>query len=365
MFTRTIVDLADCHTSLYHLVSSARTPAPLPVRTPDKYQELYRRIMAAGKLDYAEASGAGTGSILRKLEPSCAQDNFWRRYLYSDDYASYPARAWDACLPVQASLSARVECLPDPQFGCKVSLLPRVLLLPFGWSTWVSLLITGDHDLGGLSAFIQRIFNDPIFNVSSRPSPLSLQEVLSYISQGIRSDAFGGDATRDSGGPDILVVTTVLAKRQGSLSWQGFSPAEEDAVRQIVLPKGPTPKKLFESQIYELDMKDGVLNFLVMDTFGRFIWSQRLLLSTGRNQRHLRCYHNNTFRSFVLAWHQRELLEALLRLNDRKRLAPRLRQLAQNALSMLESPPYRSASLRAFLEEPIVTHTITRAQSLP
>jgi hypothetical protein len=362
MFAQTIVDLADCHTTLYHMVDPRPAEEPLPIGSRESYENLYQRLSRQRKLDYAEASTSRIGTILRRVEPAYSEDKFWHRYLGSDNYESYPSLAWDSFLPIQASLSARVECLTHPDLGCKVSPIPRVLLFPFGWSTWISMLITGDHTLSSLSSFIQSLFRDPVFSVSDSPSSFSLGRLFSHVAEGIRADAFGGPRTADSSTPDILAVVTVLAKRHGALSWRGFSPDEQRVVRLIVRPTGPPRTDPFDSQVCELDRENGELNFVVTDAFARFIWSQRLLRSHGRNARHLRCYHNNSFRSFVLAWHQLALLDTVLA--QRPRLPPALRQLVQSAVFKLSRPPYRSASLLSFLGTPAIDRTLEAAGRL-
>lgn len=360
MFRRTIIDLADCHTTLHYLHEVPPAEVPLNIGTNESYQDLYHQLAAHRRLDYEQAGTGRAGIILKRLQPGYSRDRFWHRYLGSGNYESYPNLAWDNLLPIEASFSIRVRCLAEAQCGCEISPIPRVLLFPFGWSTWISLLITGDHSLDSLSSFVQCIFRDRVFEVSNSVSPVTLRRLFSLLSEGIRTDAFGGTETADASTPDTLIVTTVLAKRQGSLSCWAFLPEEQEMLRRTVRPTGPRTSDPFDSQVRPLDGGHGELNFLFMDTFGRFIWSQRLLASEGRNPRHLRCYHNNTFRSFVLAWHQFSLLREVVQ--RQPVLTPDVRHLVDRAIFKLSWPPYRSGSLLAFLDESIVAGTLEAAK---
>lgn len=192
MFTRAIIDLADCHTTLHYLHEVPPAEVPLNIGTKESYQNLYHQLAAHRRLDYDQAGTGRAGSILKRLQPGYSRDGFWHWYLGSGNYESYPNRAWDNLVPIEVSLSIRVKCRAEAQFGCKISPIPRVLLFPFGWSTWISLLITGDHSLGSLSSFVQCIFRDRVFEVSNSVSPLTLRRLFSLLSEGIRTDAFGG-----------------------------------------------------------------------------------------------------------------------------------------------------------------------------
>jgi hypothetical protein len=186
----------------------------------------------------------------------------------------------------------------------------------------------------------------------------SLQEVLDIIADGVRFDAFGGPATLEVSTPDTLIVVTVLTKGKGSLSCQGLTKGEIQALQKIVRPAGTVTHTLSAEQICEYESGDP-LNFMVWDNFGRFIWLQKLIVPEGRNHQHLLCYHNNTFQSMVLALHQRGLLKAAL--GDKVNLKPAPFQLLENAAKRLRQPTYLNISLRKLLESSYIKDTLTEA----
>ncbi len=342
MLKQSVIYIADRHTTLYYLVDSAPS-GPLPFGSAEAYRDLQARLAAERSVPYSDVSGR-PGQLVRRLESAYDRDDFWGWYLSSDDYDAYPDYAWDFSIPVQATLNVRVECRPATQFPCKVSPVPRVLLLPSGWSVWIDLLVTGDHSLGA-------------FPSSIRPAPpsqdksaklLTLTDALRELGRGIRIDVFGGAATRDSSTPEQLVVTTVLHQQDELMSLEGLQSSQKTALSKIVHPgRGLSPSiDQIPTMISELD---GKINFVVSDSFGRFIWMSKLHRSEGRNHQHLRCYHNNAFRSFILAWHQLGILQYLIR--PEIVLTPKLRKLAETAVSRLRNPGYKSASLCYFLDE--------------
>jgi hypothetical protein len=362
MFARTRIEIADFHTTLSYFNKTPPDASALPLGTPSSYVELYKQVVNELEgLEYLEASGGKAGRVFLQLKPFFSADKFWRRYLETGQVYMYPDIVWEYQVPLKVGLSPRVEYIPDPHFAFKVSPILTVVLFPFGWSTWLSLLITGDHDLISLSSFIQNIFQGAVFKLSENPTAHGLERLFEFIAEGTRSDAFAGPATKERSGLDFYITVTVLAKQRGSLSSGGLSVDEQRALQRIVRPTGLQGSSAFQKQIHELNTESGepLLNFMCADDFGRFTWYYQRLIGEKRDLRHLECYHNNIFRSFLLAFHQVRLLELALR--QRKPLKPELRSLIGNAIYMLKDPAYRNKSLKLLLEREDVQETLASA----
>ena len=347
--TETIVDVADRHTTLYYLAGGSRAGPVLPFGSKDDYVSLHEKISKERGLDYREAFKRESSAILKRLAAAYSRNKYWQRVL-GDQYDLYPTMAWDNLLPVDCSLTRRVRCVLDPNVTFKVSPRPHVLLYPFGWSAWVSLRITGGHDIKGLAAFMTRLFEQPSFEFEDSPGAVTLQRLLDDIAKGVRGDAFGGDATADAAGLDKIVVTTVLAKHEGSPALGALGAEEQQELFRIIRPSGPLSRRPFEERVYRFlprDHAEADLEYMIHDAHGRFLWIEHLLDPKDHNRSHLRCYEDNTFRSLLQAWHLQGLLDAAVR---QPQPSPATFQLARAASERLKSPPYRSASLVEFLE---------------
>jgi hypothetical protein len=117
----------------------------------------------------------------------------------------------------------------------------------------------------------------------------------------------------------------------------------------MIRPEGAGSSQLFTDLAFQLPSKDE-LNYLIIDQLGRFIWLEELL-SPGpgdRNHKFLDCYHHNSFRSLVQAWHFLGLLTLSAALGT-KQPAP-LKELAKAACTSLEQPHFANASLKGFLK---------------
>jgi hypothetical protein len=366
--TETLLDLADCHTTLYYL--GATTPpqdaAPLPLGTAQAYGGLYQTVAAAAPAPkaFSDVSGSGApGGIMVKLSPVYRNNKYWRRYLGSGDYDLYHESAWESIIPIEVSLSLRVGFIPDARFNFKVSLIPRVLLYPFGWSAWLSLRVTGKHTLGELSSLVQHIFTAKAFRLDPDPAPPDkqpaayfLREVFNVIARGVRDDAFGGNKTKDFDSQETISVTTVLGKHGGSPSLGALKPAVQEEILRIVKPEGPAPKGQLLDYVYRRSEED-LLEYLVMSDHKRFIWLEHLLVPIERNRDHLLCYHNNTFHSLMQF---RQLLDLLVMAGKQKSISDPLGELVQTAIRNLESPNYANASVKEFLKNPAVAGAINK-----
>lgn len=363
MFAKTRVEIADFHTTLSYFDKTQQDAGVLPLGTQSSYGDLYQRVCVQPRgLEYREASGGKAGKVFLRLEPFFTYDNFWIRYLETREYSMYPLLAWEYQVPLQVSLSSRVEYIPDPRFPCKVSPIITVVLFPFGWSTWLSLLVTGDHDLMSLSSFVEHVFNDMAFKLSGNPAELRLERLFKSIATGTMSDAFKGRATRERTILESLVTVTVLGKQRGTLASGGLSPKAEQALQRIVRPTGVPGYSAFQKQVHKLNIKpedDPLYHFMFTDDFGRFTWYRRLLEGNKWDLKHLECYHNNIFRSFLLAFHQIRLLESALRV--RKELQPELHRLVEYAVYNLKDPTYRNKSLKYLFEREDVKKTLAAA----
>jgi hypothetical protein len=121
---------------------------------------------------------------------------------------------------------------------------------------------------------------------------------------------------------------------------------------------GPPDNAPFEDHIDQIAGGDPNFNFIYADRLGRFLWSQRLLKPEGRNQKDLRCYHDNTFRCLNQAWNHLGLIDLYVGsdLKDNTRLKSWVKQ----SIEALRTPPYKNKSLKRFLRESYVTSLLAR-----
>jgi hypothetical protein len=182
--------------------------------------------------------------------------------------------------------------------------------------------------------------------MGSKPDPVKLSEFMDDVSDHVRQQVFAGTATRDRTTRDILVMTTVLSKFNGSPSLGALQQKDIDCLKQLVTPRGrPSDKPLSEHVWYitrEHTPKE--TNYLIFDNMARFTWSEELLQPVERNHQHLNCYHNNNFFSLMQAWH----FEGLLRAANGLKSTPALDELVKTARVRLSSPKRKNASLLVF-----------------
>ncbi|HEX9961528.1 MAG TPA: hypothetical protein VGB00_11380 [Pyrinomonadaceae bacterium] len=360
--TETIIDLADSHTTLYYLgANSAEQPAPLMLGNAQDYRSLYKTVAAFAPVNYNSVARDTSATILSKFSPAYRKNKYWARYLWGAPPATYHEWAWEYFIPIEISLIPRVEFILDSRFEFKVSPVPRILLYPFGWVAWLSLLLTGPHTLADLSAFMSHIFTEKAFHIipnlgssSESSERYSLKDVFDYIAQGTRIDAFGANKTRDFNSQDTIAVVTVLRKYGGALSLKALSHATENDLLKIVNPSGPATSGQFSDYIFQRDTRE-ICEYIVMNDCKRFMWIESLLQPMIRRYEHLRCYHNNTFHSLVQA---RKLSDLLIISDKQKTLSGSLSELVENAVNILENPNYMNASLKDFLRTPKVINSI-------
>ena len=355
--TETVIDIADRHTTLYY--QGAKPPAgPLPFHAEDAYCALHEAIGRG--IEYQDAASGRPPTLLGRLKRGYSDNRYWLRYVGKPEFA-FPSEAWRYLLPIDASLTRRIVHVPDPHFAIRVSPKPTVRLYPFGWSTWISLRLLGDHSVSDLAAFLERLFNDGALQYENGPPIPSVRKLFDDVAEGVRADAFGSEETHDSVTPDIVVVATVMAKHGGSLALGGLSMDERAQLRRIAQPYGPPPGGPFEQRVRRLPPGNSDLEYLVHVKHGRFLWVDHLLDPIKSEYVDLRCYHNNSFVSLIHAWHLHALLDAV---TQQAPLSPVAFNMAQAALRLLGAPGYRCASLMRYLEESDLKDSMTKAAKL-
>jgi hypothetical protein len=198
------------------LVSRGAVSVALSVASPIAPSEL------APPDSVPQLNGGKSGQVLDTLFRVYGPEKYWKRYLNGTDPT--PSAAWSAGLPLLGGLSPRIELILPTGFKAKVSPRPQVLLYPFGWSTWISLRIVGEHTLIDLNQLVEHLFSQKCFQiVGAVAQPVTLEAFLDTVSEGIRRDAFAGGETADSEAKGKAIVITVLEKHGGSLALGALS----------------------------------------------------------------------------------------------------------------------------------------------
>lgn len=339
--TETLVELADRHTSLYHF-SEPQNAAPLPLSNPLEYCDLHRSLANARGVEYSAVQRAGPANIINKLFPGYRNHKYWNRQLRSRNYKSYPDLAWQNLLPIQANLTIRIECTALDK-SLTVQPVPRVLLYPFGWSTWISLRLIGSFEIASLSSFLAYLMNGRAFKFSDG-SALNLTELFERVAEGVRSDGFGGNRTMDVESSNTVIVTTVTAKHGGSPALGALNQEDQKMMLGLVRPSGARSGRPFTDHVFQFGASE--FEYLVLDDVSRFNWIEHLLIPRDRNHQLLNCYHHNSFLSLLQADHFHGLVGEA---SKQKAPSQKLYDLAQTALGYLQSPTFKNASLHAYL----------------
>src|SRR5258708_2027454 len=103
VLTQTIIDLADCHTTLYYLGESKPTPAPLPLSNAADYVSLYEKAAVPRGVRYSTVRGQD-GIMLDNLKPVYQVNKYWDKYMKSRNRSVYANMAWTRLLPLKCSL---------------------------------------------------------------------------------------------------------------------------------------------------------------------------------------------------------------------------------------------------------------------
>jgi hypothetical protein len=199
----------------------------------------------------------------------------------------------------------------NPRAGWSFTVSPILVvwLFPFGWSTWVSLRVVGEHRLTDLADLLAHVTRGRAIQWSSQPPPIFLNELLDRIAEGVRSDAFAGDDTADSAAKNLTIVTSVLAKHGGSPSVGALTARDEQLMWRLIHPHGPSSSGLAD-HVFRCDPNDE-LEFGLRDDRTCFLWLEHRLRPEERNRDKLRHFHQNTFRSLVQAAHLQALVQAI------------------------------------------------------
>jgi hypothetical protein len=340
--TESRIDIADWHTTLYHFADS-----PLPHSTMlgnrSGYEGLYRFLHNQNGTTYPAPE------IISAMRVFYRPVKFWKAYLNSTYVYSWPSLAWVMALPVLALLSPRVTHT-EVCSGIKVALQPSILLYPFGWSTWLSVRITGTHSISELAAIATNLQFVQVLNLAAADgtsSILNLKDFFDQIAAGVRDEVFGGPKTLEFSPQEFVRMVTVISKNGGSLSLHGLGVQDERDVRSLLRPKGVPLQGSLDDMSHALRTDNGVVNYILCDRFSRFLWFDDLLVPVGQNRQHLDCYHQNSVISLIQACH----LDALLTQTDGKKgLSQDLTDLLQMARNTLQAPPFINASLHHFLK---------------
>lgn len=356
MFTEVMVEVADCHTTLYHLGATPPQSPPLPMMDAPSYTSLYSKIAAAGSGDYSNLSGR-PGVMLKKLSTIYRKNDYWHYFFANNDLTQYPGRAWEFLVPIRCTINLHVDFALGGKFNLNVSPVPYVVLYPFGWSNCLSLRLQGNLALQDLAAFNTSLFAEKSFTIPSSAAgqpatPVSVEDLFAKMSDGVRADAFAQTLADEFAPKEPIIVTTIMASYDGNLKLKGLSAKEMQDLLRIVKPEGPLPSGSLSDKIHRLQPDDKE-KYVVMNNYGRFTWMQDRLVPAGRNYQHLRCNHNNTFNSLVHARHLYQLLTRAVNFNSPPAALGSLAKRANDSLG-LPSLYYNSASLRGFLLDPDV-----------
>jgi len=352
ILTETMIDMADRHVVLGPF-QVKKQAGPFEIWKKKSYVALHRQLFDMGAIPWPKSAGPSAG--LKRLRAGYEDHKYWQRLLSSAFPQSYPTFAWQESLPILATADVRFDFPTTTSAAYRISPVMRAFIYPFGWSVWLSLRVTGEHSLQDLNSLVQSLVSAKPLVTGSPSKKVGLKEALTSVGAGIKSAVFGGANDVDT--QDVLIVTTVLAKHGGSPSPGGMSAADQGSILRLVRPTGP-PLTSLHGHIYQLNAASTPLEYIVYDEHGSFIWLEHLLDPIDLNHAHLRCYHNNTFRSLTQAWHMQGLLERGLQL---PKLPAALKELMSTARRQLLSPAYENASLHEYLRTKRVVDVLALA----
>lgn len=346
--TNATVDIADCNVTLRYFSGAGAGTMPFSAAGP--YGTLYEQIAEAPRR-YRDVCQT-EGQILDQLRPFYAANKFWSRYLTSGDIKQYPGLAWSSFVPISATLTERVDVVLPPELAAiTVRPEPRVLLYPFGWSTWLSLRITGSYSLQNLAALFSHLVAGAAYRYESKPEAvMNAGQLMANVRAGVEIDAFGGKANVATPS-DLLTVTTVLAKHGGGLSLGALTADEEKSLQTLIRPGKPPAQESVKTMSEPLPLGgDPLLDYVLHDDFSWFLWIEHLLKPEKRLFRKLHCYHSNTLRSLLQAW----FFQTLFRQAGRtKPWTPEMTALLDTAITLLDTSEglndYKNRSLLTFL----------------
>lgn len=354
--TESVVEIADNRVSLFYLKTGA-ADVPLPFSSSSGYVALHQKL-SAKVVDFAELRPGYQPQILKRLSPAYDNYKYWQLTLLSQPSELFPDLAWEHALPIIATVIPKIEVLKDGAASFRVLPIPRVMLYPGGWATWISLRVLDAHTLDQLATLIEKMFTTPAFRIIGEHEWLSLTALLKRFAEGIRADAYGGlkDTKDISYAAEPTLVTTVLAKHNGSPSAAALG-QYEPALRRLVDPAKALSGKSVASHIHRYNAANP-FEFMVFNDYARFIWLENLLEPVERQRQRLLCYHQNTFRLLVHARHLNDLLK--LATKQKVRTVP-LVEMVKSGIGVLNEPAFRNASFVSLLKDPDVAKTVAQA----
>jgi hypothetical protein len=358
------IELVDLNTSLIHL-SSVPPGGTLRLSTSDEYRTLYQQI-ASDPTAYA-AQTDGPREILRQLKPSYHPNKYWRRYYNSSEVDTYCNSVWERLVPIEARLKLRLTALPGALAKVKVSPVPRVLLYPFGWSTWISLRILGRHDLTALAALLRRFLREPAYELSPSTTPAQdSQGIFAQIGKGVWKDAFGGGEKTAASPLEVLSITTVLDKSGGGPSLLALEKEETAALTALVAPDHSGKDHLPSDAIQYLPQGQKGTDFVLQKGTSVFLWADHLLKSQGQNRQRLYCYHHNTLLSLIHAWQLTAFLSQASRSKDRTSALEDLVSAAVEQIDqqLAKGDGYRNLPLLSYLQRDNVQNILKKARTV-
>jgi hypothetical protein len=365
-FNKTRIDIFDFHINVDNFLLDSHYTPPIEIFTEDSYATLCFNIdcyrdMGMG---FSLATKGRSSVIINKLYNFYKNKPFWNQYELGLSKNNFMEKAFLNFIPISTSLIPFINLKPNNRAGFTTRLSPRVLLFPFGWSTWIDILVTGDHGLESLASLLKGVFTDAIFSLDSNITYQRMEDVLVDFTDKIRDDVYGGNDRCIRNLQEKFIITSVLGRSAGYLSCDALdSDTDDPFLHTIINPGNSTHGSLSQKHIFPGKKGEPSLNFLAWDKCGIFNYQNDLLNGPKENLNRLECYHGNTWKSLVLAKLQRELLEVKIQSSDKKFTAV-FDTLLKNALHKLETLPIRNASLRHYLESDEVTTTIKNARLL-
>lgn len=404
---RTIIDIADHNSTLFHFNQGKGRQGEQCLLAPaEEYQSLYRSIAANRAAERpcfgaddswrlrpiywnasaasqgsdtgareSEAEGAGPRTATEPRPTSSWTTSYWCRHFGNGAIETFPDRAWERIVPIEARPPVRRRLTVSHPKGVQVQVRPilRVLLYPFGWSTWISLLVLGDHTLENLARLVDQCLKGANYYFDRTPSKLTLAELRQEIGNDVRRHFFGDDPHFES--PiDVRTVATVLEKFGGAPALRALGENDERSLRRLVSAGQGASSKNLEFLVQPLRRKDpattGNIDYALLENGNVFLWADhRLKRGSPWNRKHLREYHNNTFFSLVHAWQLCHFLQRAAnapRGVKKKKDGP-LVQLVKVAIEQLDQPGsskryYRNRCLLSFLEGAEVRSAVEKAK---
>lgn len=366
---KTIVDLASCNSSFAQM-GRYSAKYSLHLGSSESYSSLYNSVAE-------EPSGLMCpGPVLKALRPvylmkgRSPNGSYWQRFFQSDRQDLYPQKAWEKLAPFEVSLVPLLGVFPPTKLQVNIRAVPRVILYPFGWSVWISLLITQDHSLPDLDAVMRHLVWEQCYGLSSHLDRLlTRSDIFQDLSKVVSDEVFGSQEYETP--RELLSVTTVLEKSGGAPTIDALTREQESALRRIVSPTRSLGQKSLEELTRPLQRGGegaGNFDYALQAGQGIFIWADHKLRPPSLNAKQLRTYHDNTFLSLLHAWHLSVFLEHASRSGGRRhKRADPVADMVKSAVEQIDGQLktrllYRNVCLIEYLKTPEVQEAVEQAR---